>query len=139
MPVDSQAILRRYEADVLDTFHTTLPLWSIERGKATYGLMAAFDTMILPMASILSETTSEDIGSMLHMKLWQEGFNQAFRWLTADGLAMPTPLEDGEILNKGGEFLLYTAIKYVPVASMHVLYSRGLATVEVDEKRRSIR
>src|ERR1700709_2470232 len=139
MLADSEAILRRFEAEVLDTFHTTLPLWPVERRKAIYALMAAFDTMILPMASILSETTSEDIGAMLHMKLWQEGFNQALLWLTTDGLVMPSPLEDGDLLDKGGEFLLYTAIKYTPVASLHVLYSRGLATVEADEKRRLVK
>ena len=139
MSVGEEEILRQFEAQVLDTFHTTLPLWPLKRGRAIYGLMAAFDTMIIPMEAILSETTSEDVGAMLQMKLWQEGFNQALRWLTADGLIMPEPVADVEMLDKGGEFLLYAATQYIPVASMHVAYSRGFASVEVDKQARSIR
>jgi hypothetical protein len=139
MTTDKEAILRGFETDVLDTFHTSLPLWSLDLNEAIYGLMAAFDTMILPMEEVLSQITSEDIGSLLSMKFWQEGFNQALRWLTIGGLTMPTPVADGELLDKGGEFLLYTATKYIPVASMHVAYSRGSAAIEVDEEARSIR
>jgi hypothetical protein len=138
MGTDTETVIRRFEAEVLDVHHQTLSLWSYPKDKALYGLMAAFDSMLLPMAQILDETTSLAVGSRQHLKLIHEGFNQGLRWITLQEAAFPNPTPDRRLLDSGGEFILFAA-NYVTIANMHILYSRGLVKAEASAVDRRVR
>lgn len=79
--------LRRFEREVLDTHHRSLPLLNRPPGTALYGLMAAYDSSLLPIAAATPHLTPEAIGSMQRLKYVYESINPALRWVVAGNRA----------------------------------------------------
>lgn len=132
-------VLRRFEQEVLDAHHRSLPLLRRPLGTALYGLMAAYDSSLLPIAAVTPRITPEAIGSMQQLKYVYESVNPATRWVIRDNsIPDPVPAPNESLIEEGGELLRH-ARDYVQVAIFHVMYGRGLVTAEADEKRRVVR
>jgi hypothetical protein len=133
------SVLRRFERQVLDAHHRSLPLLRRPPGVALYGLMAAYDSSLLPIAAVTPHITPEAIGSMQRLKYIYESVNPATRWIVSGNL-IPDPVlaPNRALIEEGGELLSY-ARDYVQVAIFHVMYGHDLVTAETDENKRVVR
>jgi hypothetical protein len=133
------SVLRRFKRQVLDAHHRSLPLLRRPPGVALYGLMAAYDSSLLPIAAVTPHITPEAIGSMQRLKYIYESVNPATRWIVSGNL-IPDPVlaPNRALIEEGGELLSY-ARDYVQVAIFHVMYGHDLVTAETDENKRVVR
>jgi hypothetical protein len=139
MPVDEHAeeVLRQFEASVLDTHHKTLPLWTIDRSTATYGVLAQFDSFAI--MGLLFPPAFEHVGLAQTVKGLEEALSQAIRWLHPGDPAFDlTSTDDRSIIGLAGDYAAF-AKTYVDIADMHKMYGRKQLTIAVDEQQRRVR
>lgn len=136
---DNDFLLRKFEREVLDVHHRTLSLYGRPKNIAFHALLAAFDSNLVVYAALDGLSATEAVGTMQFMKAMHEAINPALRWiLEKEGPLDPVPPFTGSILEEAGQFLVHATF-YVTVATFHVLYSRKLASVQVDETTRTVR
>lgn len=130
---------RRIEAEVLDRFHTALPLYQRNRKEARLGLLNAFDSLALLTAMAVRAGADPDVSSRQVEKKYEDGLAQAMRWLTQDGEepSVSSRVTLG-LLNDAGNFLLHAA-DYSSVADFHRLYGANKLMAEVDLQNKRIR
>jgi hypothetical protein len=133
-------LLRRFEREVLDPYHRQLPIWQLSRAEALYAVLAAYDSMSVVMAEVQSHAGSfTHVGAYQHLKLTDEGFSQALRWI-AGGCTFESVRQtrSGTTLDAAGALLVHAA-NYALLSVFHILYSRGAMVVRVNESRRLVR
>ena len=132
-------LLRKFEREVLDVHHRSLPLYGRPKNIALYALLAAFDSNLVVYATLNEIGVNREVGTMQFTKNMHEAINPALRWvLEKEGPVDPTPVSEGAIIEEAGRFLVHATF-YSIVAAFHILYSRKLASVQVDEAARTVR
>lgn len=133
----AEAYMREVECRVLDEHHKTFPLWALDPGIALLALVEAFDSFAVVQPMIMEHASA--IGVWQYVKIYQEGYVQALRWLYArcSNSALPIAISEGDI-DKAGAFLNYTA-NYAQVAVFHVGFGKGLYAIEADRESQIIR
>ena len=132
-------LLRKFEREVLDVHHRSFPLYGRPKNIALYALLAAFDSNLVVHATLNEIGANREVGTMQFTKAMHEAINPALRWvLEGEGPVDPTPVSEGAIVEEAGRFLVHATF-YSIVAAFHILYSRKLASVQVDEATRTVR
>ncbi|MBC7820233.1 MAG: hypothetical protein IAG10_25395 [Planctomycetaceae bacterium] len=127
---EQERLLRQFENDHLDPFHTTLPLWQREQEKSIFGLLGAYDSLAIFLATM---PRPEGVHEKQQWKHYDDGLMYGLRWLlqkTSDQLRV-LPIADKTLFNEAGYFLLHGA-DYSIVADMHISLGRGLVDAVVD-------
>jgi hypothetical protein len=131
--------LRRIERDILDPFHSSLPLFQRDRSEARLGLLAAFDSMAFVSMVAQDMGREPDASSRQLEKKAEDGLAQAMRWVThTEEKPFVSRKYSPGLLNDAGEALLHAA-DYANLADFHRLYGAKMVLAEVDEPRRRIR
>ena len=134
----AEALFRRFEMEVLDVHHRTLPLWARPRGTALYAILSAFDAR-MPLILGTTETVAARHRAAVRFKDVEEGLSYAVRWLhEASPTVAVVPTDDQAILGEADEFLVHAA-DYATLVEHHVRYGRGLLGLEVDAEARTVR
>ena len=134
----AEALFRRFEMEVLDVHHRTLPLWARPRGTALYAILSAFDAR-MPLILGTTETVAARHRAAVRFKDVEEGLSYAVRWLHEGSPTVAVvPTDDQAILGEADEFLVHAA-DYATLVEHHVRYGRGLLGLEVDAEARTVR
>ncbi len=133
----AEPFLRKVEREVLDSFHESMPLWTRASDVATFGLLAAYDSLFLPLMHLTPELSNP--GGILRAKYIQEGLVQALRWLLErDGQLAARSVDDKTVISDAGYFLDH-ATAYAVVADHHRSLGYGFVSAAVDETNRIVR
>jgi hypothetical protein len=135
---ENDRLMRRFESD-LDSYHNSLPLMRRNPGPALYAVMAAYDSMFLPLREVSAQMDETAIGSRQAIRAIVQSINPALLWITSEwGAVCPDPAADVPLIDDGGNFLTH-AREYFQLSAFHIMYSRGLMSVECDEEKRLVR
>jgi len=131
-----EEILRRFENETLDNHHESLQFWNCPRDVAIYSTLAVYDSFLV-VAPFLSHR--KQLLEMQFLKSLEEGFSQMIRWVyLKPGNVGITSTSNKETINTAGEFF-HHAVRYIQIADMHRMYSRGQLRISVSEKCRTVR
>jgi hypothetical protein len=135
---ENERLLRKFESD-LDCFHSSFPLMQRPPQAVLYAVMAAYDSMLLPLIDISMQIDERAIGSRQAMRAIVQSINPALLWATSyAGDVSPESVADVDLIDDGGNFLTH-ARDYFELSAFHVMYSRGLMFVECDEDKKQVR
>lgn len=135
---ENDRLLRKFERD-LDLYHNSLPLMGRNPEAALYAVMAAYDSMLLPLRDISVQIDEKAIGSRQAIQAIIQSINPALLWITSEARAVcPDPAADADLIDDGGNFLTH-ARDYFQLSAFHIMYSRHLMPVECDEDSRLVR
>jgi hypothetical protein len=135
---ENDRLLRLFERE-LDAFHQSFPIMRRTSQAALYAVMAAYDSMLLPLREISAQIDERAIGSRQAMRAIVQSINPALRWITAGNkLSHPKSSTEVDLIDEGGS-LLNHARDYLILSAFHVMYSRGLMSVECDEAKKLVR
>lgn len=135
---ENDRLLRLFEQQ-LDSYHMSLPLMRRPRATALYAVMAAYDSMLLPLRDVTSQIDDRAIGSRQAMRTIVESINPALFWITCAGESLtPEPAAHVDLIDDGGNFLTH-ARDYFQVSAFHIMYSRGLMSVECNAEKKTVR
>lgn len=133
----NEILLRKYESEVLDIYHKSFLFWNLPRNQALYAVMAAYDSMLLPISVAGDAATAP--GSRQYFKSIEDGFVQALRWIFSDTTNLePISISSQEIIESALEFLIYCS-NYAKIAYFHTMYSKGLVIVTADQANKTIK
>lgn len=132
-------ILRKFEREVLDPHHKSFALWGQPESIRLYGVMAAFDSMMLPIV-MANDGNPPTVGYSQYLKKLGEGLVYAIRWLTGESSKIPKPeaVPTPAILEQGAD-LLFHAMDYSVIADMHIAYGRGMFNIDVNRDTKVVR
>jgi len=82
---DNERILRKFEREVLDPFHLSLPLMQRPLGEALYAVMAAYDSTLVSLRAISAQMDEHAIGTRQAIRV----IVQAAHVLTREAVAFP--------------------------------------------------
>jgi hypothetical protein len=135
---ESDRLLRQFERE-LDCFHKSLPIMKRSPESALYGVMAAYDSMLITLVAVSQQMDKHAIGSLQAMRTIVQSINPALFWLTSEG-TYPTPLpaQDVQLIDDGGNFLTH-ARDYFQLSAFHAIYSRGSMSVECNKEERLVK
>jgi hypothetical protein len=132
-----EAILRKFETNVLDVYHKSLPFWNLPIETRLYAIMAAYDSTIIPI--LFADNSTKSVRAIQDIKTLDDGFIQALRWIFADSKNLePTSVSNQEIFETAVSFLIYCS-QYARIAYFHMMYDQKLAKISADEANRIIR
>lgn len=133
----AETVFRDFETSVLDTYHTTLPLWAIDPNRAFYACLLAVDSMAVVMA--VGSGHADSVGVWQYFKALGDGCSIAVRWL----YPRITPATMGfvateEEVSFAGRFLQH-ATDYAQLEVFHVDFAKGMYAVTADKDNRIVR
>lgn len=116
-----------------------MPLMRRPAAARLYSLMAAYDGMFVSLRAASIHLDETAIGSIQRMRTVVQSLTPALLWVIS-GITpvFPEATADRDLIDDGGNFLLH-ANDYFQLSAFHVMYSRGLISVECDEERRLVR
>lgn len=132
------SVLRLFERE-LDAFHKSFPIMVRAPEAALYGVMAAYDSMLLVLREISARIDDRALGSRQAMRAIVQSINPALYWITEGRPpSVPNSSMESDLIDEGGN-LLNHARDYLIVSIFHVMYSRRLMNVECDKTKRLVR
>lgn len=106
---------------------------------ALYAVMAAYDSMLLPLIDVSTQIDESAIGSKQAMRAIVQCINPALLWVTSYAPDVPPePAANVDLIDDGGNFLTH-ARDYFQLSAFHVMYSRGLMLAECDKEKKLVR
>lgn len=129
---EKNRVLRANES-ILDEHYKTLPLWNEDPGRALFALLAAHDSLYLPLALGANPTADRK-------KLAEEALGQSLRWILHNpsrNISVKTRVGQ-DAISVAGKFRKHAA-DYVLIADMHKMHERGLISFSVHEDGRLVR
>jgi hypothetical protein len=128
--------LRNFEQE-LDQYYKTFKLYAQPSDIRLYALLASYDSMVLPLASVPGAPLKSS-KAVLFFKTLDDSLNYCIRWLSAPKPSDLLSTSDSQIIESADNLLSFGS-DYADIADMHMMYGRGLVKVEVDESQRKIR
>lgn len=134
---DAVSFLRDAETQVLDKYHETIPLWSLNPNRALFATLVAMDSFA-PVLSV-SMARADSVGLWQWVSYYEEGWTVALRWLfprlANDGFAFVATDDDVDL---AAEFLQHSS-DYGQLEVMHVSFGKGIFQVSASKSPHVIR
>lgn len=131
-------LLRRYECEVLDVYHESLPLWNRPKDIAVSALLIAYDSMQM-LTGMSTAGRRPFLSTWQFVKCLDDALSQSLRWICrGDPATDLTPPSDSVAVTEAVKFIEH-AVDYINLADMHMMYGRGLVDITVDSRKHIIR
>jgi hypothetical protein len=129
--------LRQLET-ILDSHYRSLPFFCRPPARATYTLLATFDSLYAIEPSISPHGPS-DMGVIQKRRALEEGLSQSLRWVLGNKCQTdPIPSSDAPAMDEAYRFIEFAG-EFNVVEDFHILYGKGWVDVDVDFERKQVR
>lgn len=135
------SILRRWEKNVLDPFHTTLRLWQHDRDAAHTAFIHLTDHIQIRIASALvGKSETPGLGWTQRVLNHLDAVARGSAWLRRKPAGrVSIPVTNLWHLNSPVLAFFDHAVRYSSAELFHVAFSRGACDVDVDETTNTVR
>ena len=130
-------VFREFETSVLDSYHTTLPLWGGNTNRAFYACLIAIDGVALVMMA--ASGRAESVGVWQYLSAVGDGCARSIRWLFPR--VVPGSFEfmaSEKEVDLAGQFLKH-ASDYAQLEVFHINFAKGMYAVTVDKDKKIVR